>query len=49
LSGVSFILATAAGREQNKYLMLQFNLPLPVPNKFVVEIEEFWGQESTDW
>jgi len=49
LSGVNFILATTAGREQNKYLMHQFNLQLPVPNKFVVETEEFWRQESTDW
>ena len=49
LSGVIFILATTAGREQNKYLMRQFNLPLPVPNTFVVEIEEIWRQESTDW
>jgi hypothetical protein len=49
LPGVNFILAATAGREQNKYLMHQFNLPLPVPNKFVVEIEAFWRQESTYW
>jgi len=49
LSGVSFVLATTAGKEQNKYLMRQLNLPLPVPNRFLVEIEEFWRQESTYW
>jgi hypothetical protein len=49
LSGVSFFLATTAGRKQNKHLMLQFNLPLPFPNIFVVEIEDLWRQESTDW
>jgi hypothetical protein len=41
-------LATTAGREQNKYLVRQFNLSLPVPNIFVVENELHWRQDSTD-
>jgi hypothetical protein len=49
MSGVNFISATTAGREQNKYLLRQFNLPLPVRSRFVVEIEELWRQESADW
>jgi hypothetical protein len=48
LSGANFFLATPAGREQNKHLMRHFNLSLPVPHTFVVDIEEFWRKEFSD-
>jgi hypothetical protein len=36
------------GRKQNKYLMRQFNLSLPVPNVFGDEIGEQWEEKPVD-